>query len=328
MLIAASKEQAAEEDQEERSEQTLTVYSDGLRVDGGVGAAAVLYKGSMRVAHARYHLGKEDKHTVFEAEGIGVTLGAQMVIKYGKGSKDMVFALDNQAVIQALGSTRIQPGAYILEVWKLLQRIDKRQQRGKRLHIRWVPGHVGVEGNKAADVEAKEAAAGRTSDKTRLPRYLWNGPLPQSLLSVVELFTKRLKATWQERWKRGARIMKMNKIDKNMPSWTYLDLIDSLPRRQSSIIVQLCTGFAPLNSFLHCIKARDSPDCPHCLGQWEMTFHLLVKCLNYAKYQHDILTKKHRQWAEKISYLLSDPTCVQDTVKFIATTTRFNKPIC
>jgi hypothetical protein len=85
----------------------------------------------------------------------------------------------------------------------------------------------------------------------------------------------------------------MNKIDKNMPSRKYLDLIEDLPRRQSSIIIQLRTGFAPLNGYLHSIKAKDSPDCPQCVGRWETTFHFLVECPTYARCRHDKLIKKH-----------------------------------
>jgi ribonuclease HI len=326
--IAGSKEQAAEEDREEREEAMLTVYSDGSRVKGGVGAAAVLYKGMTRVAHVRYHLGKEDEHTVFEAEAVGMTLGAQMVMKHGKGRENVAFALDNQAVIQALGSTSIQPGAYILEeARRLLNRISQRKARGKTLHIRWVPGHIGIPGNEAADVEAKAAAEGMTSDKTRLPEYLRAGPLPRSLSSVIEAFTKRLRSRWTERWRNGPRVKKMDKIDKNMPSRKYLELIADLPRRQSSIVIQLRTGHAPLNMYLHRITAKDSPNCPHprCAGRWETVFHYLVECPAYDRHRHDKLRKKHGRRAEKISYLLSDPACIEDTVKYISATKRFDR---
>jgi hypothetical protein len=57
-LIAKDKAEAAEEDGKERAEDMLVVYSDRLLVDGGVGAAAVLFKERTRVAELRYHLGK------------------------------------------------------------------------------------------------------------------------------------------------------------------------------------------------------------------------------------------------------------------------------
>jgi hypothetical protein len=113
-----------------------------------------------------------------------------------------------------------------------------------------------------------------------------------------------------------------------MPNRKYLDLIADLPRRQASIITQLRTGHAPLNVYLYRITARDSPDCPHpsCAGRWETVFHYLIECPAYSKHRNDKLLKKHGRRAEKIAYLLSDPSCIADTVKYIAATKRFEKP--
>ena len=44
----------------------VKTYSDGSGIDGGIGAAAMLYRNGELKATLRNHPGKEDQHTVFE----------------------------------------------------------------------------------------------------------------------------------------------------------------------------------------------------------------------------------------------------------------------
>jgi hypothetical protein len=71
--IPQSKEQAADEAKTERAQ--VVIFSDGSCIDGGVGAAAVLYKNGKEQKSARLYLGPESEHTVFEAELAGVAMG-------------------------------------------------------------------------------------------------------------------------------------------------------------------------------------------------------------------------------------------------------------
>jgi ribonuclease HI len=45
-------------------------------------------------------------------------------------------------------------------------------QDSNSIPIRWTPGHVGIEGNEKADIEAKKAARGLTSETKSLPNTL------------------------------------------------------------------------------------------------------------------------------------------------------------
>ena len=57
----------------------VELYSDGLGLDGMVGAAAVMFKGAQGAKTLRYSLGQLTEHTVYEAEAVGVILALHML---------------------------------------------------------------------------------------------------------------------------------------------------------------------------------------------------------------------------------------------------------
>ncbi|KAG1824556.1 uncharacterized protein BJ212DRAFT_1260835, partial [Suillus subaureus] len=75
--IVELKEKSLEEDT--RAGEELRVYSDGSVIDGGVGGAAVLMEGERRIRESRFHLGKEEEHTVYEGEIVGMILTVKLL---------------------------------------------------------------------------------------------------------------------------------------------------------------------------------------------------------------------------------------------------------
>lgn len=71
--IAKDAEQMEKED-----ESDIKIYTDGSSHEGGVGAAAVLVQGIRPVRIARYYLGKDTQHTVYESECVG-QIGLKML---------------------------------------------------------------------------------------------------------------------------------------------------------------------------------------------------------------------------------------------------------
>lgn len=63
----------------------IRIYSDGSGFEGGIGAAAVLYRGNNEPKTLKYHLGPATEHTVYKGEGVGAMLGMELL----RREKDM-----------------------------------------------------------------------------------------------------------------------------------------------------------------------------------------------------------------------------------------------
>ncbi|KAI0337727.1 ribonuclease H-like protein, partial [Trametopsis cervina] len=156
---------------------------DGSDIDGGVGAAAVLYTRGKRISQRktlRHYLGTSGEHTVYEAELAGMLLALQLLRNISARIHGSVFiALDNRAAIQAASHAQSGPAHYLLHDFHSTLCTIKRKHPNMRLTLRWVPGHTDIEGNEQADDDAKQAAHQHTSPRSQLPARL-RKPLPSS----------------------------------------------------------------------------------------------------------------------------------------------------
>lgn len=168
--IAKSKDEAKRDHR--RGTREIEVYTDGSNINGGVGAAAVLYRRGKKEGVLWHYLGRSERSTVYEAELVGVLLGLEMIRREGM-VQETVFYLDNQAAAMATqANSDIGPAQYLHRLIKdaymgLLQQHDRLD-----FELQWVPGHEGIEGNESADTEAKKAANGNRSPPGELPEAL------------------------------------------------------------------------------------------------------------------------------------------------------------
>jgi ribonuclease HI len=90
----------------------INIFTDGSGYEGKIASAAVLYGKNNEPKEAdsiRFQLGSIKKHTVFEAEIVGVML-ALHAIKVLREERRILTGLENQATIRALTNNRYQPG--------------------------------------------------------------------------------------------------------------------------------------------------------------------------------------------------------------------------
>lgn len=149
--------------------------------------------------------------------------------------------------------------------------------------------------------------------------------LPTSRSAARQAQQTELKRRGAVRWKESPRHGKMKEIDESMPSARFLKLTSQFPRRNTSILMQLRTGHAPLNKFLHKIGKAESPMCPACEMEEEDVSHYLLRCPRYDTYRLKIQQHYRRHTIPK-STLLATPGAMKFLFEFVNKTKRFEKP--
>lgn len=288
--------------------------------DGGVGAAAVLYRqGIHRTLH--YHLGSSDRHTVYEAELVGITLGLELLRQERAHVSTAYLALDNQAAVESCRSRYPGPASYLLDHVQTLRRSVQKAQSDVQITVAWIPGHSDVEGNEAADVAAKEAAAGTSTVRKYLPTYL-RKPLPSSASRLRQNMAAKLQNDARATWLASPRYTRLSRIDNSLPSKHYAQLTQNIPRRHAALLIQLRTGHAPLNKHLHRINCVPSPLCPRCENAPETVDHYLLFCPAYDRARLGLYFDGGPR-TRGLAALLNDRKLLKPLFRYIHATGRF-----
>jgi ribonuclease HI len=126
----------------ECSPDDVQFFTDGSCIDGGVGAAAVMYKDRIACKTICKHIGSEKEHTVFGAELVGVIMGAHMA-RMERAEIGVTVGMDNQAAMKATTHEKQKLGQYLIDILQRKLGRNLAQGRGECMTLRWIPGHKG-----------------------------------------------------------------------------------------------------------------------------------------------------------------------------------------
>ena len=226
------------------------IYTDGSKVEDKVGCAYI--SGSH---HEKIRL--PDDSSIFTAESKAIDMALDYVMNNSLENKFVIFS-DSLSVLKSLNHTSSKNP-------KIQNVIEKHHELSKTKEILfcWLPSHVGIKGNEAADVKAKAS----------LDLEISNFKLPCT--DFKSFINRYILSKWQLSWDRAT----FNKLHEIKPVLGKNNIYRSL-RREEVVLTRLRIGHTRLtHSYL--LKREDQPFCISCNEPFTVK-HFLIDCIEFS----------------------------------------------
>jgi ribonuclease HI len=231
----------------------MHIYTDGSKDDSRVGCAAVSDA-------ARSSLRLHSYSSIFTAELYGI-LCAIAIARESTNMEICIFS-DSLSAIQAILCYN-SPHPLVTTIHRWLIRLHTRQ---KTITFCWVPGHVKITGNEAADELSRRAAAEETPP--------WNDEVPHR--DHYPIFRRKLLDEWQGQWTR-LEDNKLRKIKDSVRPWPSSS---HRVRRVEVCLTRLRIGHTRITHG-HLMERTPAPYCMDCLVP-QTIIHVLCECPSFG----------------------------------------------
>ncbi len=225
-----------------------------------------------------------------------------------------------KAAVLTLRNPRQQSGQE--HICSIYESINKLKRKCNTITVVWLPTDEDEELWTCAKEKAKEATRQGTEPQTLLPR------VRSTTLNVA----RAERGTTRSLPEKVGKLSK--KVDTALPGKHTRKLYDQLTQKEASVLAQLRTGIARLNSYLFLIKATPSDQCA-CGEARETVERFLFRCRRWTTHRTEMLqcTEIHRS---NISFYLGgkspsdnekwtpDMKAVRVTIRFAIATGRLD----
>ena len=181
---------------------THLCFTDGSRNDDmSIGAGMTVYDGSNRIKLFQKIVPGKEIGSCYESEALGmqeVIAMLEMSIRVQTHRAKIAVFCDSQSVIHDIGNTHAQTTHTTIQtIRNLLWTIHNRPN--VEVHIKWIPGHVGLARNEETDELAKIASKASQVNLNTTADYAIEGRVLNALLK------KRAKEEDKNSWERHRR---------------------------------------------------------------------------------------------------------------------------
>jgi len=258
------------------------IFTDGSAIggttNGGAGFAVYTARGVVR--EGRFPAGRFCSS--YRAEQVALERAMDQVLEdknedYITAADGVTFLSDSQSTLRKLAAgPTAQDTVMTTRLWRKLIQINA--ETGRPIVLRYVPAHVGLEGNERADVLAKEG--------TELPQ----SDVPIDMSTALGVLRQHINKKWQ------ARILAKDSESKV----AYAEITRGrpparppLPRRAERIVAQCRANKCPLfDHYLYKLKKAESEDCPYCKGSADTPVHCIVECPTWRDERRRVFGKQ------------------------------------
>jgi hypothetical protein len=226
----------------------------------------------------------------------------------------------NKAAVLSLRQPRQQSGQeYICRIYNSIRQLRK---EGNAVTVIWTPVYDENKLKKIAKEKAQKATCPEARPQTQRPG------MKSTMLNAARSKRGTTRCLPENVGKHSKR------VDIALPGKHTRRLYDGLLWKEASVLAQLRTGMARLNSYLHRINAAPTDQCA-CGQARETVEHFLFRCTKWTTYRTEMLqcTATHRS---NISFYLGgktptddkswtpDLTAVRATIRFAIATGRLD----
>jgi len=288
------------------------LFTDGSGFAGHIGASSVSLRNG--ISSQRRYLGTDSQSTVYAAELSGI----EMALATARNdNKETVIFSDSQAAIQAVQNPQRPSGQYVLAViYDHVRAI--RSSKTNNITIRWIPAHVGVDGNEFADEEAKSAALLGAGMEVATGT---GEPIIRLAAAAKSAVRQRIRERWNKQWERESTSGPTKRLVQ-APNKKTLRLYEGLSKPQCAILIQMRTMRIGLRHFLFKIKAADTDKCS--CGEGSQTpKHVLLQCPLYTDLRRQFwmrLDKDEVEVETDYDKIMQHPQATRYVAKFMQQT--------
>jgi exonuclease III len=244
----------------------VATCSSGRNGIVGIGGAicnttVMVYSDAAPTATFSATLGRRSRLNTYFAEIIAIATALKNLEDLSLGNKMIIVLSSNLSALQAINNPRQQSGqTHIRQVYSSTHKL---QEYGNRVLTIWIP----ASGEIALKLKAKMMARQATE-----PLKQATHPTPSAKATVLQQERQRYKGATVERVGVFTR-----RLDIALPGKHTRLLYNNFKRTDASILVQLRTGMARLNGYLHRIGVAESDLCA-CGQARETVEHFLFRC--------------------------------------------------